>query len=231
MSLKHLVSKLLAGGLTAGIVLIWWPRHYPTDGVQWLVARGVVATLGFELMLLAYAPVEDRLTRRLAHRLPFGRLRRRAQRLPAPARGAGMGAAAMAAIALPVALLAGAGPAPEPPATVKIERTSQPVKVVREVVVKRRVIHDEVAVPVPSSGATSQSAPAASTAAPASADEPRSDRRPRASEPREPRTTAEPQPAEAVAETPAATTPEAAAEQPAATAPAPTPAAAAAPAP
>lgn len=205
MSLKHLASKLLAGGLTAGIVLIWWPRHYPTDGVQWLVARGVVATLGFELMLLAYAPVEDRLTRRLAHRLPFGRLRRRAQRLPAPARGAGMGAAAMAAIAVPVALLAGAGPAPEPPATVKIERTSQPVKVVREVVVKRRVVHDEVVVPVPSGTATSRSAPAAAEPAasrPRARTEPRPERAPRAD--------AEPAPRPA-ADAPATTTPEPAA--------------------
>ncbi|HWV85158.1 MAG TPA: hypothetical protein VNZ62_06900 [Capillimicrobium sp.] len=230
MSLKHLASKLLAGGLTAGIVLIWWPRHYPTDGVQWLVARGVVATLGFELMLLAYAPVEDRLTRRLAGRLPVGGLRRRAQRLPAPARGAGMGAAAMAAIAVPIALLAGAGPAPDPVAPVTIERTSQPVKVVREVVVKRRVIHDEVAVPVPATGVSARSAPAASTRTAGA--EPASAPRSRTSEPKERRATADPQPAEAVAETPPTTAPETAEPPPAAEGDAaPAPATAAAPAP
>ncbi|HEY8582545.1 MAG TPA: hypothetical protein VIL49_06345, partial [Capillimicrobium sp.] len=89
MTLKHLTSKLLAGGLAAGIVLVWWPRHYPTDGLEWLVLRGIVATLGFELMLLAYAPIEDRLAARLSRRRAFGALRERAAAVPAPARTGG----------------------------------------------------------------------------------------------------------------------------------------------
>ncbi|HEU4658692.1 MAG TPA: hypothetical protein VFR97_14275 [Capillimicrobium sp.] len=140
MSLKHLTSKLLAGGLTAGIVLIWWPRHYPTDGLEWLVLRGIVATLGFELMLLAYTPIEDRIAARLARRRAVGALRARAQAVPAPARTGGSLVFAVGALALPLLLLASAGAPPPEPAE------PEPVtRVVREIVVKRQVVHDQAA--------------------------------------------------------------------------------------
>jgi hypothetical protein len=145
VSLKHLASKLLAGGLSAGIVLIWWPSHYPTTGWEWLTARGVVATLGFELMLLAFADVEDRVAGRLGGRaLPVGRLRERVATAPARARTSFVLAAGGAALALPVLALASAGAPPAAPAVVaKPVRVVQPVRtrVVRQVVVKRRVIH------------------------------------------------------------------------------------------
>lgn len=153
VSLKHLTSKLLAGGLTAGIVLIWWPNHYPTDGLQWLVLRGIVATLGFELMLMAYAPIEDRIVSRLARRLRAGRLRERVSAVPAPARTGGSLLFAGGALALPVLLLASAaGPLPD-------RDEAQPVKVVREVVVKRQVVRDETVVPAAATDAPADEAP------------------------------------------------------------------------
>ena len=39
--LAHIVSKILAGGLTAGVFLLWWPRHFPDTGIEGLVIRGL----------------------------------------------------------------------------------------------------------------------------------------------------------------------------------------------
>ena len=166
MSLKHLSSKLLAGGLTAGIVLIWWPAHYPTTGLQWLTARGVVATLGFELMLLAFAGVEDRVVARLGGRVGrVARLRSAAATAPSRARTGFVLAAGGAALAIPVVALASAGAPPVDRAEAAPVRVVQPVRtrVVRQVVVKRQVVHDEVVVTTPAPAATATTAPARST--------------------------------------------------------------------
>jgi hypothetical protein len=160
VSLKHLTSKLLAGGLTAGVVLIWWPRHYPTTGLEWLVLRGIVATLGFELMLLAYAPMEDRIARHLVCRKAVGRLRAKASAVPAPARTGGSLLFAGAALTLPIMLLATAGAPPVQKAQAQPVKT----KIVRQVIVKRQVIHDEVV--VPSAATAPAKDPAAAAAAP-----------------------------------------------------------------
>jgi hypothetical protein len=160
MSFKHLASKLLAGGLTAGIVLIWWPRHYPTEGLQWLVLRGVIGTLLFELLLLAYAPLEERISRRLARRTRVDRLKARVDAVPATARTGGSYLFAGGALALPILLLATAG-APPPP---KAEAKPAAPKVIRQVIVRRQVIRDEVVVRAP---VTPAPAPSAATPAPA----------------------------------------------------------------
>nr|MBA2636941.1 hypothetical protein [Solirubrobacterales bacterium] len=55
---SDLLSKLLAGGLSAGLLLLWWPHHFPTTGLEWLVLRGVAWTLAFEVLLLAFRPLE-----------------------------------------------------------------------------------------------------------------------------------------------------------------------------
>jgi hypothetical protein len=167
VSLKHLVSKLLAGGLTAGIVLIWWPSHYPTSGLEWLTARGAVATLGFELMMLAFAGVEDRVLAQV--RVPsarVARLRERAAMAPSRARTGFVLAAGGAALAIPVLALASAGaPHVQRAAAAAPVRVVQPVRtrVVRQVVVKRQVVHDEVVVTTPAAASTA----AAPVAAPA----------------------------------------------------------------
>jgi hypothetical protein len=163
VSLKHLTSKLLAGGLTAGIVLIWWPTQFPTTGIEALVARGILATLGFELMMLSFAAVEDRVLARLSRRSTrLHRLRERAAATPRPARTGFVLAAGGAALIVPVLALASSGA----PRVTEAHATQvvQPVRerVVRQVVVKHRVIHDEVVVPV----ASTPPAPAAAAPAP-----------------------------------------------------------------
>ena len=40
MALNNLISKVLAGGLAAGVFLFWWPAHFPTTGGEWLVRAG-----------------------------------------------------------------------------------------------------------------------------------------------------------------------------------------------
>ena len=163
VSLKHLTSKLLAGGLTAGIVLIWWPTQFPTTGIEALIARGILATLGFELMMLSFAAVEDRVLARVSRRSRrLHRLRERAAATPRPARTGFVLVAGGAALIVPVLALASAGA----PRVTEAHATQlvQPVRerVVRQVVVKHRVIHDEVVVPV----ASTQPAPAAAAPAP-----------------------------------------------------------------
>jgi hypothetical protein len=180
VSLKHLTSKLLAGGLTAGVVLIWWPSHYPTTGIEALVARGILATLGFELMLLAFAAVEDRVLGRLSRRSArLQRLRERAAATPRPARTGFVLAAGGVALVVPVLALASAGS----PRVTQAHATQvvQPVRerVVRQVVVKRRVIHDEVVVAAPSTPPATAAAPAAASvpAATTTKARPRTERR------------------------------------------------------
>src|SRR4051812_24479167 len=112
VSLKHLTSKLLAGGLTAGIVLIWWPRHYPTEGLEWLGLRGGVPPPRFGMLFFAYASLEDRVTSRLRRRETVGRLRARVDSVPAPARTGGSFLFLGAAVALPIMLLVTAGAPP-----------------------------------------------------------------------------------------------------------------------
>jgi len=168
VSLKHLVSKLLAGGLMAGIILIWWPAHYPTTGIEALVARGILATLGFELMMLAFTAVEDRLLARLAPRSTrLQRLRERAAAAPRPARTGFVLAAGGAAFIVPVVALASTGTPPQPKAeSAKAVRVVQPVRerVVRQVVVKRQVVHDQVVVAAPAASAPTTTSAASRTA-------------------------------------------------------------------
>ena len=55
---EHLLSKLIAGGLSAGLVLVWWPALFPNAGVLSWCWRALVWTLLFELLLGALAPLE-----------------------------------------------------------------------------------------------------------------------------------------------------------------------------
>ena len=50
--------KVLAGGLSAGIFLLWWPAHVTAQGSEWLFVRGILWSLAFEILLLAYSPLE-----------------------------------------------------------------------------------------------------------------------------------------------------------------------------
>jgi hypothetical protein len=120
---RHLLSKLVAGGLSAAVILLWWPRFFPGDTAAAWLARGVVWTLSFELMLHALAPLEELIWDRPAAR----RVRRRA----AQASVASRTALACATLAVPAALVA---PAPAPRAPKAAVRT---VTEIRRVVVER----------------------------------------------------------------------------------------------
>lgn len=141
---SDLISKLLAAGLSAGLFLIWWPEHHATAGLASLILRGALWTLTYELLLLAFTPLE-RLARHAvaarAHRLrrpnPFSAV-------PAPARVGGACVLACVGAALPLTLLAGArGPRPARAAATTTKR----VVVVKRPVVKRVVVRETVTVP------------------------------------------------------------------------------------
>jgi hypothetical protein len=148
---RHLLSKLVAGGLSAAVILLWWPRFFPADTAAAWLARGVVWTLSFELMLHALAPLEELLWERPAAR--------RVRHLAAQASVASRTALACATLAIPAALLATA-PAPrdeKPPVT-----AVKTVTEVRRVVVERDPAAREQA-PVEVQTETTASDPASRT--------------------------------------------------------------------
>src|SRR3954471_4581299 len=55
---RQLLSKLVAGGLSAAVILLWWPRFFPVDNATTWLVRGVVWTLSFEVLLHALLPLE-----------------------------------------------------------------------------------------------------------------------------------------------------------------------------
>jgi hypothetical protein len=137
--MSSLLSKILAGGLSAGVFLLWWPRHFPVQGLEWLVLRGVLWTLSFELLHVALAPVEHRALGPTARWLGARR----------PRRAGWVYAGAALALVVPALLLTEVDPTPRPrPAAAQ----ARP-KVVRQVIVKRqRIVQREVVVrevPVP----------------------------------------------------------------------------------
>jgi len=134
---KDLISKITAGGLSAGIFLLWWPLHLPTEGLVWLILRGVFWTLTCEALLLAFVPLE----RMLGRGLRTGRfvaLRRRLHSAPVRVRAAGALVLALAGFGIPVSLLS-TGAAEQLP-------TTATRVVVKEVVVERPVIEKRVVV-------------------------------------------------------------------------------------
>jgi hypothetical protein len=139
---RHLLSKIVAGGLSAGVILLWWPLVFPSDTVESWLVRGVLWTLCFELMLHSFAPLEDALWRSRA-----------ARRMAAQAQAAGVRfgtdspdkrrwgrlAVAVVALTVPLTLLATA-PAHRlspKPAAASVKHVTQVKRVVR---VERRTI-------------------------------------------------------------------------------------------
>src|SRR4029450_4501517 len=56
---REFLSKSIAGGLSAGVVLLWWPVLFDdVDTVTSWFIRGVAWTLCFELLLVALIPFE-----------------------------------------------------------------------------------------------------------------------------------------------------------------------------
>src|SRR5688572_26955129 len=56
---RHLLSKSIAGGLSAGVVLLWWPvLVQDVDTVSSWFVRGVAWTVCFEVLAYALMPFE-----------------------------------------------------------------------------------------------------------------------------------------------------------------------------
>jgi hypothetical protein len=165
---REFLSKSIAGGLSAGVVLLWWPLLFEdVDTVtSWLV-RGVAWTLMFELLLLALLPFEralwetahgERIARSVGHagsRLHAGSPRRRIGRLSA---------VATVALAVPVVLLL-AGLSEHLPARAETPAV-RPIKVVRVTKVVRPVTVKRVGEPGPLSGQPSITTPQSEAPAP-----------------------------------------------------------------
>jgi hypothetical protein len=157
---REFLSKSIAGGLSAGVVLLWWPVLFDeVDTVTSWFVRGVAWTVCFELLLFALIPFEralwdtaraERIVQRVGSagsRIDSGSHRRRIGRLSA---------VAGVALAVPAALLVAGLHAQLPvraeaaaPRPVKVVRVT---KVVRPVTVQRIVEQapqPEVTAPVP----------------------------------------------------------------------------------
>jgi hypothetical protein len=159
MSLNNLISKVLAAGLAAGIFLLWWPAHLPSTGVEWLVLRGLAWTLGFEILVLSFCPLENLATRSLARRRAASqadRVRGLLAAAPSQAKTSGAVLLAFTGLLLPGLLLAHAGHLPAKP-------QPRPTQVVRKIVV-RKVVRRTVVVHAPATVITQPSRPLAAVA-------------------------------------------------------------------
>jgi len=173
--LDNLLSKVIAAGLAAGVFLLWWPVHLPSNGVGWLVLRGLAWTLAFEVLVLCFVPLERMATRALTARRAASRASRVRSLLaaaPAPARASGAVMLAFTGLLLPGLLLLHSGrlPSPQPAAhTTKVVRKVVVRKVVREKTVVVREAAPAAPAPYAASAApaTTAEAPKAAAKAPA----------------------------------------------------------------
>lgn len=140
--MREFLSKSIAGGLSAGVVLLWWPVLFEeVDTVtSWLV-RGVAWTVCFELLLVALLPFERALWETTRGERITGRVGAAGSRLhagPARSRIGRLSAVATAALIVPVALLvmglhehAPASAEAKPVAPTKVVRVTKVVNVKR----------------------------------------------------------------------------------------------------
>lgn len=169
--MREFLSKSIAGGLSAGVVLLWWPVLFEeVDSVTSWFVRGVAWTVCFELLLVALMPFEralwetargERISSKVGaagSRLHSGSRRRRMGRLSA---------VATVALAVPVALLvmglqehAPAHAEAKPVSPIKVVRVTKVVKVER--VVQRAPISGQIVTNTP--GEPAAAAPVGSPA-------------------------------------------------------------------
>jgi hypothetical protein len=159
---REFLSKSIAGGLSAGVVLLWWPVLFEdVDTVTSWFVRGVAWTLCFELLLVALIPFEralwettrgERLARRVGDagsRLHSGPPRSRIRRVSA---------VASLALAVPVVLVL-AGLSEHVPARAEAPKV-RPINVVRVTKVVHPVTVKKVVQRAPISGQPVLTAPA-----------------------------------------------------------------------
>jgi hypothetical protein len=158
--MSDLFSKVLSGGVSAAIFLLWWPAHVPGDGPEWLVIRGLLWTLAFEILMLSFCPLE---------RAVVAAVRDRRAGAAEPRGLARALVLATAGLAVPAMLVGGTGGElgePEKASAAAPQKVIVKREIVRREVVVRRVNH-VVRVPV-ASGPTQTTPAAAPAAAPAS---------------------------------------------------------------
>jgi hypothetical protein len=158
---RHLLSKIVAGGLSAGVILLWWPLVFPSDTVESWLVRGVLWTLCFELMLHSFAPLEEALWRSRAARKVAAQAQAATARIGTASpekRHWGRMAIAGFALTVPLTLLATA-PAHRlspKPAAASVKHVTQVKRVVR--VERRTVTVPRAARPAAGRPATPQAA-------------------------------------------------------------------------
>ena len=154
--MSGLIPKVLAGGLSAGIFLLWWPAHVTATGSEWLFVRGILWSLAFEILLAAYSPVEKAV---------MGAVRAREPRRLGTPRVARVLTFAAVAVAVPLVMLAGSRPPAAAPA-----RAAAPKVIVKREIVKREVVVRRVSrvvrVPGPTVTTTAPTALATTTPTP-----------------------------------------------------------------
>jgi hypothetical protein len=149
---RHLLSKIVAGGLSAAVILLWWPLVFPSDTVESWLVRGVLWTLCFELMLHAFAPLEESLWRSRAARRVAEQAQAAGARLGTDSerkRHHGRLVVAALALTVPLALLA---TAPAHRLSPKPAAAAAPVRHVTQVKRVVRVERRTVTVPRASAG-------------------------------------------------------------------------------
>jgi hypothetical protein len=166
---REFLSKSIAGGLSAGVVLLWWPVLFDNvDTVTSWFVRGVAWTLCFELLLVALIPFEralwettrgERLARRVGDagsRLHSGPPRSRIRRVSV---------VASLALAIPVVLVL-AGLSEHVSARAEAPEV-RPINVVRVTKVVHPVTVKKVVERAPISGQPVVTAPAPAPETPA----------------------------------------------------------------
>ena len=150
---KDLVSKLLAGGLSAAVVLVWWAAFFPAAGVTTWLTRGLAMTLLYELLYLSFSPLERHLWNSRPARALSGRVESWQDRLmDAPDRRRVRGSVALACVAtlLPILLLS-AGVRHDPPAAppTTVRRVTVNHETVLRTPVQQVVVEKTVSVAAP----------------------------------------------------------------------------------
>ena len=174
INVRHFLSKLLAGGLSAGVILLWWPLVFPSDSLESWLIRGICWTFCFELMMHSFAPLEEALWKTRAARKLAAQAQASVSKLPGDSARKRVGlrsVVASVALVIPIALLTTAPAEQIKPkqASTEVRQVTQIKRIVRverrNVTVPRGAVASRAATPeVGSSVETVSSPPAAGPA-------------------------------------------------------------------
>jgi hypothetical protein len=151
--MRQLLSKSIAGGLSAGVVLLWWPVLFDhVDTVTSWLARGVAWTVCFEVLVYALMPFERALWETSRGERLAGRVDAAQSRLHAGSHGrrlSRLSVLATVALSVPVALLVtGLQKQPTASAGTPVVRPINVVRVTKVVKVEKVVPADGAGAPV-----------------------------------------------------------------------------------